>query len=323
MGTGLVPVDLEGLAPALRETYDRNGTFQTALLGLHGSNALFPLWILQYLPNMVAAHISMALNARGPNSTITTACVAGTQAVGEGFRLIARNDADIVLAGGADSRIDPLMLLAYTALGALSQAHRPPAEVSRPFDRERDGFVLGEGAGVLVLEELERAKQRGAVIYAEVLGLGSSFDAYAVTKPDPEARGAARAIEWALREARIDPADVDYINAHGTSTRLNDLMETAAVKRVFGEKARSLPLSSIKSMVGHLIGAAGAVEAVALALSLREGVLPPTINQTHPDPQCDLDYVPNMSRAVPVRTAVSTSFGFGGQNAALVMRRFS
>jgi 3-oxoacyl-[acyl-carrier-protein] synthase II len=278
---------------------------------------------LKYLPNMVAAHISLTLNARGPNSTITTACAAGTQAVGEGFRLIARGDADLVLAGGADSRIDPLLLLAYAALGALSQAHRPPTEVSRPFDRQRDGFVLGEGAGVLLLEELDRAKKRGAPIYAEVLGLGSSFDAYSVTKPDPDAGGAARAIEWALQEAKVDRRDVDYINAHGTSTRLNDLMETRAVKRVFGESAKMLPLSSIKSMVGHLIGAAGAVEAAALALTLRDGVLPPTINQTDPDPACDLDYVPNHAREKKVRTAVSTSFGFGGQNAALVMRRFA
>ena len=194
--------------------------------------------------------------------------------------------------------------------------------MSRPFDGQRDGFVLGEGAGVLVLEELEHAKKRGATIYAEVLGLGSSFDAYAVTKPDPRPSGAARAIREALREARVDPHDVDYINAHGTSTRLNDLMETMAVKRVFGEGAKALPLSSIKSMVGHLIGAAGAVEAVALALTLHDGVLPPTINQTQPDPDCDLDYVPNTAREMPVRIGLSTSFGFGGQNAALVMKQF-
>jgi 3-oxoacyl-[acyl-carrier-protein] synthase II len=323
MGTGLVPVDLPELTPTLVESCDAAGQLQTPVFGQRGASALFPLWILKYLPNMVAAHISMALNAQGPNSTITTACVAGTQAVGEAFRLIARDDADIVLAGGADSRIDPLLMLAYAALGALSRGERPPEEVSRPFDGQRDGFVLGEGAGVLVLEELEHARRRGAEIYAEVLGLGSSFDAYAVTKPDPEARGAARAIKEALREARVNPADVDYVNAHGTSTRLNDLMETMAIKRVFGEKARRLPLSSIKSMVGHLIGAAGAVEAVALALTLRHGSLPPTINQTERDPQCDLDYVPNTAREVPVRTGVSTSFGFGGQNAALVMRRFA
>ncbi len=320
MGTGMVPVDLSELAPALAAAFTAEGTLDTQKLGQKGGGALFPLWILKYLPNMVAAHISLAFGAQGPNSTITTACAAGTQAVGEAFRLIARDDADVVLAGGADSRIDPLLILAYTALGALSCGERPPTEVSRPFDKQRDGFVLGEGAGVLVLEEYERARRRGAVIYAEVLGLGSSFDSYAVTRPDPDGRGAARAIHAALREARVDPGDVDYINAHGTSTRLNDLMETVAVKRVFGEGARSLPMSSIKSMVGHLIGAAGAVEAVALALTLKDGVLPPTINLTQPDPECDLDYVPNTAREMRVRTALSTSFGFGGQNAALVMR---
>ncbi len=323
MGTGLVPVDLPELIPALMDSCDSDGKLQTKRLGRQGAGALFPLWILKYLPNMVAAHISLAFNAQGPNSTITTACAAGTQAVGEAFRLIARDDADIVFAGGADSRIDPLMILAYTALGALSQSERPAVEVSRPFDGGRDGFVMGEGAGVLLLEELEHAKKRGATIYAEVLGLGSSFDAYAATKPDPEARGAARAINEALREARLDPSDVDYINAHGTSTRLNDQMETTAVKRVFGENAKVLPLSSIKSMVGHLIGAAGAVEAAALALTLHSGAIPPTINQTQRDPACDLDYVPNTAREMPVRIAVSTSFGFGGQNAALVMRRFA
>ena len=274
---------------------------------------------------MSAAGDNVTITSRSgeevPGLTVARCDVRDAQAVGEAFRLIARGDADIVLAGGADSRLDPLLLLAYTALGALSRADRPPAEVSRPFDAERDGFVLGEGAGVLVLEELEHARRRDAVLYAEVLGFGSSFDAYAVTRPDPEARGAVRAIEWALREARIDRGDIDYINAHGTSTRFNDLMETVAVKRVFGERAKSLPLSSIKSMVGHLIGAAGAVEAVALALTLYAGVLPPTINRTHPDPACDLDYVPNQAREVRVRTAMSTSFGFGGQNAALVMRR--
>src|SRR5437879_4365607 len=198
MGTGLVPVDLAELAPALIDSCDENSRLQPDRLGEKGNGAVFPLWILKHLPNMVASHISLALNAQGPNSTITTACAAGTQAVGEGLRLIARGDADLVVAGGADSRTDTLLLLAYGALGALSPANRDPAEVSRPFDAERDGFVLGEGAGVLMLEEMERAKRRGAVIYAEVLGLGSSFDAYSVTKPEPSARGAARAIEWAL-----------------------------------------------------------------------------------------------------------------------------
>jgi 3-oxoacyl-[acyl-carrier-protein] synthase II len=323
LGTGVVPMDLPEVAPLIAEAYGDDGRLSVERLGRCGDGALFPLWILKYLPNMTAAHISLIHNAQGPNSTITTACAAGTQAVGEAFRLVRRGDADVVLAGGTDSRVDPLLLLAYAALGALSRACRAPEEVSRPFDGARDGFVLGEGAGILVLEDLEHAKRRGATVYAEVLGLGSSFDAYAVTKPDPEARGAARAIRWALDEAGVDPRDVDYINAHGTSTRLNDLMETVAVKRVFGEGARHLPLSSIKSMVGHLIGAAGAVEAAALALTLYEGVLPPTINHTQPDPDCDLDYVPNCAREQRVRTAVSTSFGFGGQNSALVMRRFA
>jgi 3-oxoacyl-[acyl-carrier-protein] synthase II len=322
MGTGLVPIDLPEVAPLLSSASNPDGQWDLEKLGQSGAGSLFPLWILKYLPNMTAAHISLIHGAQGPNSTLTTACAAGTQAVGEAFRLIARGDCDLAFAGGADSRIDPLLILAYTALGALSPAQRPPAEVSRPFDGLRDGFVLGEGAGVLVLEELTRARRRGAVIYAEVLGLGSSFDAYAVTKPDPEAGGAVRAIRWALQEARVDPSEVDYINAHGTSTRLNDLMETEAVKRVFEGKARQLPLSSIKSMVGHVIGAAGAVEAAALALTLHSQVMPPTINHTHPDPDCDLDYVPNNARQMPVHMGVSTSFGFGGQNAALVMSRF-
>ncbi len=323
MGSGLVPIELPEVAPILAQSMSPEGSFQPTQLGQKCRDSLFPLWLLKYLPNMVAAHISLLHGAQGPNNTIVTACAAGTQAVGEAFRLIARDDADICLAGGADSRIDPLLLLAYRSLGALSPAMRPPAEVSRPYDAGRDGFVLGEGAGVLVLEELEHARRRGAVIYAEVLGLGSSFDAYAITKPDPEAGGATRAMAWALKEARVDPKDVDYINSHGTSTRLNDQMETTAVKRVFGEGASALPLSSIKSMIGHLIGAAGAVEAAALAMTLSAGVLPPTINYSQRDPTCDLDYVPNTAREIPVRIGLSTSFGFGGQNAALVMRRFT
>jgi 3-oxoacyl-[acyl-carrier-protein] synthase II len=321
MGTGLVPMDMVELAAAVAASCDEMGRLDIAAFGRHVAQSLYPLWLLKYLPNMVAAHLSLVFNAQGPNSTVTSACAAGTQAVGEGFRLIARGDADLVLAGGSDSRIDPLMIMAYAALGALSQSDLPPQEVSRPFDSQRQGFVLGEGAGVLVLEEWERARRRGAVVYAEVAGMGTSFDSYSVTKPEPEARGAARAIEWALQEAQVDPRDVDYINAHGTGTRLNDRMETCAVKRVFAEEAPTIPMSSIKSMVGHLIGAAGAVEAVALALSVHEGVVPPTINHTHPDPECDLDYVPNESRRLRVHNAVSTSFGFGGQNAALVMRR--
>ena len=320
MGTGLVPMDLGELAPLLARACQENGTFDETRLPDNGDPQLFPLWLLKYLPNMAAAHISMAFNCQGPNNTVVTACVAGTQAVGEGFRLVARGDADVMLCGGADSRIDPLMLLAYTALGTLSRCdNRAPEERSRPFDRLRDGFVISEGAAVLVLEEYERAKARNAPIYAEVKGWGSSFDAYSVTKPDPEGRGGARAIQCAMTEAEVDFRDVGYINAHGTSTRLNDAMETAAVKRVFGDNAKGVQLSSIKSMIGHSIGASGAIEAAALALSLHTQVYPPTINLTNPDPACDLDYIPNTAREGRVKYGLSTSFGFGGQNGALVM----
>jgi 3-oxoacyl-[acyl-carrier-protein] synthase II len=322
MGTGVVPIDLGELAPLLARACQEGGEFDATRLPdpNRPDSPLFPLWLLKYLPNMAAAHISMAFNCQGPNNTVVTACVAGTQAVGEGFRLVSRGDADVMLAGGADSRIDPLMLLAYTALGTLSKrADMAPEERSRPFDRLRDGFVISEGAAVLVLEEYERAKARNAPIYAEVLGWGSTFDAYSVTKPDPAGRGGARAIAAALTEAQVDHRDVGYINAHGTSTRLNDAMETAAVKRVFGEHARGVQLSSIKSMIGHSIGASGAIEAAALAMSLKTQVYPPTINLKNPDPQCDLDYIPNTAREGKVQYGLSTSFGFGGQNGALVM----
>ncbi|MCE9530889.1 MAG: beta-ketoacyl-[acyl-carrier-protein] synthase family protein [Planctomycetes bacterium] len=320
LGGGLVPMDLGEIMPLLLKVADSNGQFDLTRLDPANGTPLFPLWLLKYLPNMVAAHISMAFNAQGPNSTITTACVAGTQAVGEGFRMISRGEADVCISGGADSRLDPLLLMAYNALGTLSRANLPPEECSRPFDRLRDGFVLGEGAGILILEEYEKARARGARIYAEVLGFGSSFDAYSITKPDPEGKGGARAIRNALEEAQVDPSDIGYINAHGTSTRLNDVMETSAVKKALGSNAQHVPISSIKSMIGHSIGASGAVEAVALALTLHDHVIPPTINLTNPDPACDLDYIPNIARDHKPRIALSTSFGFGGQNGALVMK---
>lgn len=319
MGSGVIPMDLRELAPAIAQCLDEQGQFLPEKFGEIGPGALFPLWLLKHLPNMLSSHLAILHQAEGPCNTITTACAAGTQAIGEAFRLIARDDADVMLAGGADSRLEPLMLVAYSALGALSRSRRPEQEVSRPFDRERDGFVLGEGAAVLVLEELERARRRGAKIYAEVAGYGSSCDAFGITKPDPQGRGARRAMEAALREARLNRDDIDYINAHGTSTRLNDQMETNAVKAALGPDAKRVPMSSIKSMIGHLIGAAGAVEAAATALTIHSGVLPPTINLTNPDPHCDLDYIPNEARAKPVRCALSNSFGFGGQNAALIM----
>jgi 3-oxoacyl-[acyl-carrier-protein] synthase II len=322
MGTGITPVDVCELVGPIARGIRPDGSFDMAEFAQARSESMFPLWLLQHLPNMAAAHISILNHAMGPNSTIVTACAAGTQAVGEAFRLIARGDADVILAGGCDSRLDPQLLVAYSAMKAVSNSFRPPAEVSRPFDGERDGFVLGEGAAVLVLESLRAARRRRATVYAEVTGYGSSFDAFGLTRPEPDGKGAAIAMKAALREARVDPAHVDYINAHGTSTRLNDLMETVAVKRVFGVRALRIPMSSQKSMVGHLIGASGALEAAATAMSLQRGVIPPTINQATPDPHCDLDYVPNTAREKPVKTAISNSFGFGGQNASLVMTHF-
>ena len=321
MGTGITPMDVAELVGPIARGIGEDGGFEVARFAQAQSESMFPLWLLKHLPNMAAAHLSIMHHAMGPNNTIVTACAAGTQSVGEAFRLIRRGDADVMMAGGCDSRLDPLMMVAYQAMKAVSCSTRAPSQVSRPFDGQRDGFVLGEGAAILILESLSRARRRKAKIYAEVTGYGSSFDAYGITRPEPEGKGAALAMNAALREARCDPSDIDYINAHGTSTRLNDLMETIAVKRVFGHRASSIPMSSQKSMVGHLIGASGALEAAATALSLERGVIPPTINQETPDPDCDLDYVPNTAREISVRTAISNSFGFGGQNASLVMTR--
>ena len=255
MGTGITPMDLSELAGPIARGTRPDGSFDFGAFSIAQAESIFPLWLLKHLPNMAAAHMSILHHAMGPNNTIVTACAAGTQAVGEAFRLVGRGDADVILAGGCDSRLDPLLLVAYSAMNAVSRSQRPPAEVSRPFDGERDGFVLGEGAAVLVLESLQRAAAAGE-IYAEVTGYGSSFDAFGITRPEPEGKGAAISMKCALREAKVDPADVDYINAHGTSTRLNDLMETVAVKRVLAT-APTIPMSSQKSMIGHLIGASG------------------------------------------------------------------
>ncbi|MBI1323129.1 beta-ketoacyl-ACP synthase II [bacterium] len=321
MGTGITPMEIRELVGPIADGFGEDGSFDLSKYAAAQAESIFPLWLLRHLPNMAAAHISILHKAMGPNNTIVTACAAGTQAVGEAFRLIQRGDADYMLAGGCDSRLDPLMLVAYDAMKTVSASDRPPGEVSRPFDAERDGFVMGEGAAVLVLESLQSARRRRARIYAEVTGYGSSFDAYGITRPEPEGKGAALAMNAALREAKLDAADVNYINAHGTSTRLNDIMETNAVKRVFGHRASSIPMSSQKSMVGHLIGASGALEAAATAITLDMGVIPPTINQTTRDPSCDLDYVPNIARERRVDTAMTNSFGFGGQNASLILRR--
>ncbi len=321
MGAGITPVDIRELVDPIAQGIGTDG-FSLGRFAAARAETMDPLWLLKHLPNMAAAHLSILHHAMGPNTTVVTACAAGTQAVGDAFRLIARGDADVMIAGGCDSRIDPLMIVAYEAMKAVSHSLRLPPEVSRPFDGERDGFVLGEGAAVLILESLQHAKRRRAKIFAEVRGYGSSFDAHGLTRPEPEGKGAALSMMAALREARIDPADVDYINAHGTSTRLNDLMETVAVKRVFGHRAKAIPMSSQKSMVGHLIGASGALEAAATAILLDTGVVPPTINQSTPDPACDLDYVPNTARETSARIAISNSFGFGGQNASLVLAKY-
>jgi 3-oxoacyl-[acyl-carrier-protein] synthase II len=320
MGTGITPIDVRELVDPIAQGIGADG-FSVGRFARARAGTMDPLWLLKQLPNMAAAHLSILHRAMGPNNTIVTACAAGTQAVGEAFRLIARGDADVMLAGGCDSRLDPLLVVAYEAMKAVSLSLRPASEVSRPFDGQRDGFVLGEGAAVLILESLQHARRRRARIFAEVAGYGSSFDAHGLTRPEPEGKGAALSMTAALREAKTDAADVDYINAHGTSTRLNDLMETVAVKRVFGPRAKSIPMSSQKSMVGHLIGASGALEAAATAISIDTGVVPPTINQETPDPACDLDYVPNTAREAPLRVAISNSFGFGGQNASLVLTR--
>jgi 3-oxoacyl-[acyl-carrier-protein] synthase II len=290
------------------ETLRREGMAGVSAYALPGS-----------LPNMAAGWVSLRTGARGPLFSPTTACAASTQAVGDAFRTIQRGDADVMLAGGTDSLIHPLVIAGFSAIRALSTRNDDPQRASRPFDRDRDGFVLAEGAGILVLEALEPARARGAHIYAEVLGYGLSADAHHPTASSSE--GPARAMQLALTDARLSPEAVDYVNAHGTSTQLNDQHETEAIKAVFGDHARRLAVSSIKSMTGHLVGAAGGVEAIATVLALHHGVLPPTINHTTPDPACDLDYVPNQARRVPIRVAMSNSFAFGGTNAILVLGR--
>lgn len=280
--------------------------------------SLHPLDFVASLPNMPAAHLARLANAHGINRTILTTCAAGTQAIGDAARIIQRGDADVMLAGGADSMIHPLGMLGFNLLDALSTNNAAGPRACRPFDAKRDGFVMGEGAGMLLLESLRHARDRGARIYGEVLGFGATSDAYRLTDEPPDGRGAVAAIERALADARLTPGQVDYINAHGTSTTLNDKIETTVIKRIFGEAARRIPVSSTKSMTGHLMAAAGGVEAIVCLLAIARGIVPPTINYEEPDPECDLDYVPNRARPHPVRVAMSNSFGFGGQCAVLI-----
>ncbi len=287
-----------------------------------GGMRLSPFFFPMVLPNMAAANVSRLLGARGHSSTIATACAASTQSIGEAAEVIRRGHADVMISGGTEAGISQLGLAGFNVMRALSTRNEEPQRASRPFDAERDGFVPAEGAGILVLEGLEHAMGRGATILAEVAGYACSSDANHPVQPDEDGAGAARAIQWALDDAGVGPDEVDYINAHGTSTPLNDLSETLAIKRAFGERAYGVPISSTKSMIGHALGGAGGMEAVACVKSIVEGVIHPTINYEHPDPDCDLDYVPNRARWQEVSVVLSNSFGFGGQNACLVFRQF-
>lgn len=287
-----------------------------------GPSRMSPFLIPMLIVNMAPGQISIQTGARGPNSCIATACATSAHAVGEAARLILHGDADAMIAGGAEAAITNLGLGGFCAMHALSTRNDEPQRASRPFDRDRDGFVMGEGAGILVLEELEHAKKRGAKIYCEVVGYGLTGDAYHMTAPAPDGEGASRCMKMALDDAGLNPEDVDYINAHGTSTALNDKLETMAIKRVFKDYAKKVPISSTKSMMGHLLGAAGSMELIVCALAMQEGFVPPTINYETPDPDCDLDYVPNQARQLKVDVALSNSLGFGGHNATLVAKRF-
>jgi len=287
-----------------------------------GPGRVSPFFIPGIIPNMASGRISMQFGLKGPNSCVSTACATGNHAIGDSLRIIQRGEADVMVAGGTEAVIAPLCVAGFSNCKALSTRNNEPERASRPFDKERDGFVMGEGAAVLVLERLEHALDRGASIYAEVCGYGMSADAYHMTAPAPGGEGAVQSMQAALRDAGLPPEAVDYINAHGTSTPYNDANETLAIKQVFGDHATRLPISSIKSMIGHTLGAAGAIEAVATILSLKHGILPPTINYEHPDPDCDLDYVPNTARELPIRVAMNNSFGFGGTNATTLLRRY-
>ncbi len=286
-----------------------------------GPRKISPFFIPSAIINLAAGQVSIRFGAQGPNSATCTACSASAHAVGDALELVRRGVADLMIAGGSEAAITPMGVGGFAAMRALSTRNDEPERASRPFDQERDGFIIGEGAGVIVLEELDRARRRGVPIYAEVVGYGMSADAYHVTAPAEDAGGAVRAMQAALDDAGVAPSAVDYINAHGTSTRYNDRLETLAIKKCFGDHARSLAISSTKSMTGHLLGAAGGLEAGIAALAVRDQLLPPTINLEHPDPDCDLDYVPNRKRNAALTYALSNSFGFGGTNASLLFKR--
>lgn len=295
---------------------------QHDILREKGPGRVSPFMVPMMISNIASGNVSIALKAKGPNTTVVTACASATNAIGEAFRMIQRNDADIMVTGGTEASITPLALAGFCSMKALSTRNDDPKTASRPFDKDRDGFVMGEGAGMLILEELEHAKKRGASIYGEIVGYGATGDAYHITAPAPDAYGAYRAMQMAVNDAGIEARELDYINAHGTSTDMNDRLETMAIKKLLGEDAGKVAISSTKSMTGHLLGAAGAVEAIACLMAIKEGIIPPTINYTTPDPECDLDYVPNKARKKDVKYAISNSLGFGGHNASILLKKY-
>ncbi len=289
-----------------------------------GPGRITPFFIPMLIANLASGQIAMRYGAKGPNSCVVTACATGAHCIGDSARAIRYGDADVIIAGGTEANLSPLCIAGFNVMRALSVRNDEPERASRPFDRDRDGFIVAEGAGVVILEELGYAKKRGAPrIYGEVIGYGYNGDAYHITAPAPEGEGAARCMEMALADAQISPEEVDHINAHGTSTTLNDITETQAIKRVFKAHAWKVPISATKSMTGHILGGAGSVEAIFSLLAIRDGIVPPTINLDNPDPECDLDYVPQKAREVKVNVVLSNAFGFGGTNAVLIFRRFS
>jgi 3-oxoacyl-[acyl-carrier-protein] synthase II len=295
---------------------------QHKILLENGPNRVSPFLIPMLIPDIASGHIAILYGFKGVNFCTVSACASGAHALAISLNLIRRGICDIIIAGGTESCITPLGLAGFCSMKALSTRNEQPEKASRPFDKERDGFVMGEGAGIVILESLEHAEKRGAKIYCEFIGAGMSCDAYHITAPDPDGYGAYLSMKYALLDAKINPEEVDYINAHGTSTPLNDKSETLAIKKLLGEKAYKIPVSSIKSMIGHLLGAAGAVEFISTCLTIKEGIIPPTINYEYPDPECDLDYVPNEAREANVKIAISNSFGFGGHNVCLVLKKF-
>lgn len=288
-----------------------------------GPNRITPFFIPMLIANLASGQIAIHYGAKGPNTCLVTACATGAHCIGDAFRAIVYGDADVVITGGTEANITPLTIGGFNAMKALSTRNDEPEKACRPFEKNRDGFVVAEGAGILILEELESALKRGARIYAELVGYGYTADAFHITAPPEDGEGAARCMRMAIRDAGLRPEEIDHINAHGTSTLLNDLTETRAIKAVFGDHAKKIPISATKSMTGHLLGAAGSTEAIFTILAIRDGILPPTINYEEPDPECDLDYVPNFAREKRVRIAMSNAFGFGGTNATLIFREFS